>query len=52
VLDLMGLALPASDHSTLSRRQRDLPMGLPTHSVREPIYVVVVCPPIVEPLPV
>ena len=52
VLDLMGLALSASDHSTLSRRQRDLPMGLPTHSVREPIYVVVVCPPIVEPLPV
>ena len=41
VLDLMGLALSAPDHSTLSRRQRDLQIALPTHSAHEPIHVVV-----------
>ena len=41
VLDLMGLALSAPDHSTLSRRQRGLQVELPTRSVHEPIHVVV-----------
>ena len=41
VLELMGLALSAPDHSTLSRRQQDLHIELPTHSANEPIHVVV-----------
>ena len=41
VLELIGLALSAPDHSTLSRRQRDLQIALPTHSAHEPIHVVV-----------
>lgn len=41
VLTLMGLDLSAPDHSTLSRRQRDLQVALPTRSAKAPIHVVV-----------
>ncbi len=41
VLDGMGLALSAPDHSTRSRRQRALPIALPTRSANEPIHGVV-----------
>ncbi len=41
VLDLMGLALSAPDHSTLSRRQQALQIALPIQSANEPIHVVV-----------
>ena len=41
VLDLMGLDLSAPDHSTLSRRQKGLPVDLPTRPPQEPIHLVV-----------
>ena len=41
LLGLMGWALSVPDHSTLSRRQRDLSVQLPNRPTNEPIHVVV-----------
>ena len=41
LLHLMGLDLSAPDHSTLSRRQKGLPVDLPTRLPQEPIHLVV-----------
>ena len=41
LLHVMGLDLSAPDHSTLSRRQEDLSVALPTRPTQEPIHVVV-----------
>ncbi len=41
LLHLMGLDLSAPDHSTLSRRQKGLPVDLPTRPPQEPIHLVV-----------
>ena len=41
VLALMGLAVRVPDHTTLSRRQADLAVAMPTQPKDQPLHLVV-----------